>query len=639
MNVRRAEWGRWLGTGCAIVVLATALSAQYAERNALAGSGEPDLDVSGRSIKNIRVRAVHSDDPNDLGSSAYFIFRDPYLAYQLGRNLNFREFRTRDGVFNATVSNLAGPMPDGTTNKITADNQTSCSGCHNLPQGTPGGGTNFHKDSGFGRNAPHYFGGGLIEMMALQVRDEILALVDTDASGWISAAEAAAAPPLELDVGGTIVDYGDASLDGGATGSPDLNNIFRVWYVDANGVRVPDATGVDGVTTFGYNFNMIVWGWGQGPGRAALNPTNRVFLWDPYNAHGGLQSHDPTTLDDPDGDGVSEPSLVGAVQFPATHVQPDLGLDLAPEGYSLDDPDGDGYLTEISEGDLDLAEFFMLNAPRPGFRGTDDEFVQGTRILGMAGCAECHVPDWTLKEADGTFDGDRRWFDFGVTFNEETGELEGKLTDLTRQAGENTIPRRGSFVIEGVFTDLRHHDMGEAFAEIGLDGTVNRVWRTPPLWGVGSGFPWGHDGQSLTISDAIQRHGGAAADSLAAWNALPDSRRQLALDFLGKLQLYDIESMPADIDGDGVISENFVVAGMDTGVERFNAEWLFETPVQIQGPWENIDGEIVTSHAATNIDEAYGQLLPFRVDVDEDGWPDVWDPNPAVTGYKDGVQN
>ena len=52
---------------------------------------------------------------------------------------------------------------------------------------------------------------------------------------------------------------------------------------------------------------MVVWGFGQGPGRAALNPTNRAFLWDPYKTHGGLESFDPTTNDDPDLDGLGGP--------------------------------------------------------------------------------------------------------------------------------------------------------------------------------------------------------------------------------------------------------------------------------------------------------------------------------------------
>ena len=39
----------------------------------------------------------------------------------------------------------------------------------------PGGGVTFHKDSGFGRNTPHYFGAGIVEMLAIQLRTELLA--------------------------------------------------------------------------------------------------------------------------------------------------------------------------------------------------------------------------------------------------------------------------------------------------------------------------------------------------------------------------------------------------------------------------------------------------------------------------------
>ena len=38
-----------------------------------------------------------------------------FLAYQLGRNLNYREFRERDGVFDAKVSQLSGTLPDQET--------------------------------------------------------------------------------------------------------------------------------------------------------------------------------------------------------------------------------------------------------------------------------------------------------------------------------------------------------------------------------------------------------------------------------------------------------------------------------------------------------------------------------------------
>jgi hypothetical protein len=88
-----------------------------------------------------------------------------------------------------------------------------------------------------------------------------------------------------------------------------------------------------------------------------------------------------------------------------------------------------------------------------------------------------------------------------------------------------------------------------------------------------------------------------------------------------------------------VIASHFFVAGMDTGPERFNAEWLFRVPVQIQGPVVNHDGVTITSYAAVNRDAAYGRLLPYRLDTDRDTWPDVWDHAPNAPGFKDGVNN
>ncbi|MCB9914017.1 MAG: hypothetical protein H6828_02575 [Planctomycetes bacterium] len=625
----------------ALCLLTATARAQYAERDTVPGTG-PAADVSGRSIKNKRVRAVHTSDPTLLGGTANLIRRDPFLAYQLGRNLNFREFRTRDGVF-SSIAGLAGPMPDGVTAKITANNHVSCSGCHNLPQGNPGGGTNFSKDSGFGRQAPHYYGAGVVEMIALQVRAELLASADANQDGWISAAEAQAAPQHAVVSAGAgpfgAVDYGTLRLDGGATGKPGLNNIFRVWYVDAAGQVVPGATAVDGTTTHGYVFAMIVWGWGQGAGRAALNPTNRAFLWDPWATHGGLQAHDPSTLADPDGDGVSLPTLSGAVQFPATHRAPDAGNAVDVLGFSTDDPDGDGYLTEISEGDLDLAEFFMLNAPRPAFAGTNAQYRDGVGLMAAMGCAECHVPDWTLRPADATFAGDRRVFDLDVRWNAASGRLEGTLVRLHTVGGSDLLPLRGRFHARGVFSDFKHHDMGAGFEEVDFGGTTNRLWRTAPLWGVAAGFPWGHDGRSLTLEDAILRHEGEGAASKAAWLAASPAERAALLDFLGRLQLYDIESLPADVDGDGAIANHFVVAGADTGVERFNAEWLFQVPLAIQGPIVNGDGVTVLSNCGMNTNAAYGQDLALRKDSDDDGWPDVWDHAPNQAGFKDGVNN
>ena len=305
-------------------------------------------------------------------------------------------------------------------------------------------------------------------------------------------------------------------------------------------------------------------------------------------------------------------------------------------GFSLDDPDGDGVLNEISEGDLDLAEWFMLNLPQPAFAGTPAEYGRGLRMLRGLGCAECHVPDWTVVAEGGPMAGDRRFFDFTARWNPESERLEGRLDPLYQRVGDSFVPKREAYVVRGLFSDLRQHDMGDGFAELAFDGNINRRWRTAPLWGVGSGFPWGHDGRSLTLDDVIRRHGGEGRAAAAAYADLDQARRTELIAFLSNLVLYDIESLPADIDGDGVISDGFVVAGRDTGVERFNAEWLFRTPARIQGPVVNIDGTTIRSDAIVNLEDAYGLDLPYRRDSDLDGWPDVWDTAPGIPGYANG---
>jgi hypothetical protein len=655
-----ATMTRCLFTAIAALTAALPASAQYSERRELAGSDMPNVDASGRSPKDYRVRAIHTETITRPGGTLHIQLIDPFLAWQVGRNLNFREFRERDGVFSDmgatadSIGNLGGPMPDGTTAKLTLQNHVSCLSCHNIPNGNPGGGMNIAKDSGFGRDTPHYFGAGLVEMVALQTRQKLLDLIDSDGSGWVSVAEAtAASAPLTVlphPSAGASVDYGSAALSGGATGTPGFNNIIRVWYVDGSGVHVPGATQVDGVTSFGYGFEIIAFGWGQGAGRDALNPTLRAFLVDAFGAHGGLQAHDPSTMDDPDGDGVSKITNAGAIQFPATHPAPDQGVEVGGGGnwggYSLADPDGDGYCTEISEGDLDFAEWFMLNLPAPAFAGTPAEYADGLALMDAMQCTSCHVADWRIEAAGGDLSGDRRFFDLDVSWNDALGRLEGEVVPLydTLGLGGDLLHQvlAGQFDVEGLFSDLAHHDMGVGFQEIGYDGVINDVWRTPPLWGVGSSFPWGHDGRSLTLEHAILRHDGEGAASKAAYLAASPSERADLVRFLRKLQLYDMESLPTDVDGDGGIAANFVVEGKLTGPERFNAEWLFDDPVQVQGIYVNEDGEISFSWAGTNLEQAYKLELQYRDDNDQedgDGWPDEWDDAPFVIGWYDGVNN
>jgi hypothetical protein len=373
----------------------------------------------------------------------------------------------------------------------------------------------------------------------------------------------------------------------------------------------------------------------------------RAFTATPFDIHQGLQACDPTTFTSPKGDGLGLVSNAGAQQF-VSAAGKDRGSVRARTqsglpGISKDDPDRDGYCEEITEGDLDVVEWYLLNHPAPTHGKLTPDVRAGEKLFHKAGCATCHVPDWHLFAHDGLardytqrFDGDRRFFELHVAYNDKTERLEGKLKYLANRHGRRWRPRRRAYTVRGVYSDFKYHDVGKDFYQVQFDGSIVKMWRTTPLWGLGTTAPYGHDGASLDIDAVIRRHGGEALTSRQAYTALSENQRRQVIAFLQNLVLYQTDQLPCDINGDGKIDEHFIVQGMDTGRERFNPEWLFRVPGKIEGPVTNLHGERITSYALTNVRRAYGLDLEYLKDSDGDGFPDVIDPAPHKKGYKDG---
>ncbi|HTG16078.1 MAG TPA: di-heme oxidoredictase family protein [Blastocatellia bacterium] len=628
-------------------------SAQLDERPGNSTDNPIDLprDLSGLSIKNPRVRIVHTDDACKPGGSMYLQQVDPWLGYQWGRSLTQREFRERDGVY-GDAGKLDGILlPDGATKIMSRSHTNSCAVCHNTPYRDGGAGATIAKNGGEGRNTPHMFGAGLVEMIGTEIRLRALAIADTNRDGWISAEEAKGKCCV-ITSGDSRIDYGSfEDLD--ADGKPDLNELFNPIYVDKNGKRIAFASGLKFPEVAGYTVEVQSFGFGHlyMPFRPPVPSTIRSFIANPFDIHSGLQAFDPTTLNDPEGDGFAQVSNAGALQC-ITGAMKDRGAVRGPTGISKDDPDRDGYCEEISEGDLDMAEWYLLNHPAPGRGKLTDEVRRGERFFKQVGCAVCHVTDWRLPEArpaaaDYTerHSGDRRFFEIQVAYNDQSERLEGKLVSLAQKIAvksesgdvELSVPRRGAHTVRGIYSDFKYHDLGEAFNQLQFDGSVIRKWRTTPLWGVASTAPYGHDGASLSLDEVIRRHGGEAFDSRKSYASLGSSDRRSIIEFLESLVLYQTDRLPCDLDGDGKISEHFMVGGMDTGYERFNPEWLFKLAGEIEGPIKNLRGERIVSYALENVAEAYGLNLEFLRDTDRDGFPDVIDPAPRKRGYKDGV--
>src|SRR5438067_3874016 len=224
------------------------LRAQQTERPGCSIDHPIDMprDLSGLSIKIPRIRVVHTTDPNLAGGSMYLQEFDPWLGYAWGRTLFQRQFRERDGVFGDTGKLDGLLLPDGATRMMDRGHVSSCGACHNVPYRDAGAGMTIAKNGGTGRNTPHMFGGGLVEMIGQHLRLQALAIADDNRDGWISMAEAKGKRcviyNLPDGVAGERVAIDLGSFDDDGTGYPGLNPIFYPIFVDRDGKRLPKAT-------------------------------------------------------------------------------------------------------------------------------------------------------------------------------------------------------------------------------------------------------------------------------------------------------------------------------------------------------------------------------------------------------------
>jgi CxxC motif-containing protein (DUF1111 family) len=116
--------------------------------------------------------------------------------------------------------------------------------------------------------------------------------------------------------------------------------------------------------------------------------------------------------------------------------------------------------------------------------------------------------------------------------------------------------------VEGIYSDLLLHDMGQETAEDGsyadstddssdeplipreavevagkqpqpapsraARGANRREWRTPPLWGFRDSGPYLHDGRAQTLEEAVALHGGQGeAAAQAFFQLAPKERLQV----------------------------------------------------------------------------------------------------------------
>jgi hypothetical protein len=426
-------------------------------------------------------------------SSSFIIARDAFRAIRRGRQLFQRKFTLGQGLGPTTLDGTGEIGEDGSIGAGLAD---SCAACHGRPRGSAGfGGDVFTRPDS--RDAPHLFGLGLVEMLGDEITTDLRA---------IRAAARTAAQTSGHPVTRTLLSKGI--------------NYGRLTAHPNGNVDVSQVVGVDGdlrVKPFfhhGETFSI------------------REFAAGALNAEMGLEPPDADLLTASGG---------GRVVTPAGMVL-DGALDtiLPPAALPGQDNDGDGHVDEIDTAVVDYLEFYLLNYFKPAQGRQTIVTELGFQKMAQIGCTTCHIRNLTVQR-------DRRVADVETVYDPDRGIFNDLFATaaplLTAQPDGSghpplMVPNRQPFIVRNLFADLKRHDLGPNFWERNFNGTIQKLFMTEPLWGVGSTAPYGHDGRSMTLRDVILRHGGEAQTARNNFAALHDLNKELILAALQTLVLF-----------------------------------------------------------------------------------------------------
>jgi hypothetical protein len=436
-------------------------------------------------------------------SSLFIIRRDPFRSIRRGRQLFQRKFAVEQGLGPITGDGAGDIELDDT---IGAGLSDSCAGCHGRPRGSAGHGGDVatRPDS---RDAPHLFGLGLVEMLADEMTRELRQI---RAAAILQATTTSSLVIEDLDAKG--INFGHITVF--PNGTVDTSNVEGVD---------PDLR----VRPFFHDGRLF---------------SIREFVVGAFNAEMGLESPDADLLVASGGGVVTTPS--GMVL--------DGTLDTfgpVPAPSTVADPDGDGVVNEIDTALVDHMEFYLLNYFRPAIYEQTAATAKGRELFDSIGCGSCHTPDLSIA-------GDRRVADVDTTFDFWQGifnRLFSTATPLVNVINDSPNPpyqeaQFGPFLVEGIYSDLKRHDLGPNFYERQYDGTITTHFVTEPLWGVATTAPYGHDGRSINLNEVILRHGGEAQSSRDAYEGTSRGQRELLLAFLESLVLFPPDDTASNLD-------------------------------------------------------------------------------------------
>ena len=177
---------------------------------------------------------------------------------------------------------------------------------------------------------------------------------------------------------------------------------------------------------------------------------------------------------------------------------------------AVPDPEDDSDAEHPFGVDLQFFIDFMRSLkapPRDAAAAATASAQRGQALFTQIGCAVCHTPNIVTVPA-------------GTVVNQGAFTCPAAL-------GDKTIHPFGDFLMHNIGT-------GDGIVQNGGQGTRNQV-RTLPLWGLRARDRLMHDAQTVTRTDAINRHAGQATTARNNFNALSAGSQQDIINFLNTL--------------------------------------------------------------------------------------------------------
>lgn len=206
----------------------------------------------------------------------------------------------------------------------------------------------------------------------------------------------------------------------------------------------------------------------------------------------------------------------------------ELGLEVPGQSQGLD-PVNPAYRAaglDLDQAECDALTAFVRSLPKPDDRGPAEPAAaeavrKGREAFGRVGCTDCHLP--SLGLVDGLFS-DLMLHDMGDELADAASY--GRPTPDPSEDEPGAVK-----ILAGSFPTGVDAFQGGAR----IRPASRREWRTPPLWGLRDSAPYLHDGRAETIEQAIALHEGEGKATTNRYFGLTNRERLEVQAFLKSL--------------------------------------------------------------------------------------------------------